>query len=148
MKIAFFLDVPKGLDGAGNLLLQQAGIMAKTHEVIVVIPCDEQGIMNREYARRCKNKGLSYRSLHYKTSFSFRNVDYLHAVLSSENIKVFVVKERIDFLHSIQTNPAVEMVSRELEIPHLMNVYQMWDEEFVLAYVDIFAKYHLCDSVL
>ncbi|MCI8314810.1 MAG: glycosyltransferase [Lachnospiraceae bacterium] len=148
MKIAFFLDVPEGLGGAGNLLLQQAGIMAKIHEVIVVIPRDEKGIINQEYARRCKTMGLSYEGLIYKTSFSFRDVDYLHAVLSSKNIKAFVVQKKIEFLHSVQINPAVEMVSRELGIPHLMNVYQMRDEEFVLAYVDIFAKYHLCDSVL
>lgn len=148
MKIAYFLDIPCGLGGAGNLLLQQAGIMAKNHNVIVVIPCDEQGNVNIEYAGRCEKSGLVYRTLYYETSFNFYDIDYLQAVLISKIIRKFVIQEKIDFLHSVQINLAVEMVSRELKIPHLMNIYQLREEEFRLVYLDIFAKYHLCDSEL
>ncbi len=129
-------------------MLQQAGLMRKFYDVIVVIPCDEKGNVNLEYVRRCEKSGLVYRTLHYSTASSFYNVDYLNAIASRREIKEFVLQEEIDFLHSVQLNPAVEMVSRELCIPHLMNIYQMRDEEFELAYVDIFAKYHLCDSKL
>lgn len=148
MKTAFFLDIPYGLGGAGNLLLQQAGVMAKIHDVIVVIPCDDHGNVNTEYAERCEKSGLVYRALYYETSFNFYDVDYLQAILSSKIIREFVIQEKIEFLHSVQINPAVEIVSRELKIPHLMNIYQLREEEFRLAYLDIFAKYHLCDSHL
>ena len=38
MKIAFFLDAPRGFGGAASLLLRQAKLMSELYEVIVVIP--------------------------------------------------------------------------------------------------------------
>lgn len=148
MKIAYFLDIPIGLGGAGNLLIQQAELMARLYEVIVVIPCDKNGIGNQEYISRCGKKGLTYKILYYETFFNFYNIDYLNAKECSKNIRDFVICEKVNFLHSVQLNISVEMVSRELNIPHLMDIYQLRKEEYTLAYIDIYPHYHLCDSEL
>ena len=42
MKVAYFLDIPIGLGGAGNLLLQQAVLMSELYDVIIVIPEDQE----------------------------------------------------------------------------------------------------------
>lgn len=148
MRIAYFLDIANGLGGAGNLLLQQARLMSQIYDVIVVIPCDENGNGNQEYIRRCRDKGLKYRLLHYKTSYNFYYIDYLHAVESQNTIKCFAIEEKIDFFHSVQLNIAAEMVARELKLPHLMNIYSLRKEEFALSGSDIYPHYHLCDSQL
>lgn len=148
MKIAYFLDISSGLGGAGDLLLKQAVLMSQLYEVIVVIPCNEKGIMNEEYAKRCISKGLEFHALFYPTSFNFYNVDLINSLNCLQHIKDFALKEKISFFHSVQINIAVEIVSRCLNIPHLMNVYQLKKEEFRLARGDIFPKFHLCDSEL
>lgn len=145
-RIAFFLDIPKGLGGAGNLLLQQAKLMSKNLDVVVVVPCDEEGMANDEYIRRCEISHITYKMLKYDTAFNFYDVDFLSALESKEAIRDFVIEEKITFLHSVQLNIAVEMVARELHIPHLMNIYQLQPDEFKLMYGDIYPQYHLCDS--
>lgn len=146
MKIAYFLDIAEGLGGAGNILLEQARIMSELHEVVVVIPCNKNGIINQEYKARCERAQLKYIGMYYVTAFLLQNIDIIEALDAIENIKNFAVKEKIGFFHSVQLNIAVELVSRELAIPHLMNVYQIPEEEFKLQYADIFPKYHSCDS--
>lgn len=148
MKIAFFLDMAKELGGAGNLLLQQAVLMSEIHDVIVVIPTDENGVPNQEYAERCRANQVPYIGLYYRTAFNFRNIDLYGAIESADAVEEFTKRERIDFFHSVQLNAAVEYVSRKQGIPHLMNIYQLSEEEFSLCPGDIYAHYHLCDSQL
>ena len=148
MKIAFFLDTPYGLGGAGNLLLQQAGLMSKLHDIVVVVPCGENGGGNEEYIKRCKKKGLPYQVLYYKVSTDFYCIDYIQAMECKKSIIDFAVRENITFFHSVQLNIAVEMAARERKIPHVMDIYQLKEEEFALAYADIYPHYHLCDSEL
>ena len=146
MKIAYFLDIAQGLGGAGNLLLQQAKLMSDLYEVIVIVPCDSQGKENEEYARRCERYGLEYRPLEYTTAFDFCSIDMLGAVKSVKAIEELVKKERISFFHSVQLNIAAEYVARKLHIPHIMDIYQLEEEEFVCCQGDIYPHYHLCDS--
>ncbi len=148
MKIAYFLDTPYGLGGAGNLLIKQAKLMAELHEVLVVIPRGHDGRINEEYAARCERSGLKYIGAYYKTSYNFYSVDLLDAVEREKEIISLIQSEEITFLHSVQINVAVELAARELRLPHLMNIYQLKDSEFNIAYGDLFAKYHLCDSKL
>lgn len=148
MKIAYFLDIASGIGGAGNVLLNQAYIMSKFHDVIVVIPCSEKGEINSEYERRCRQAALSYKGIYYNTAFYLQYIDLITARQVQEEIKKFVLREKIKFLHSVQLNIAVELVSRELGIPHLMNAYSLRKEEFVLDCKDILPKYHSCDSFL
>lgn len=146
MKIAYFLDISKGLGGAGNLLLEQARLMADLYKAVVVIPMDADGIMNEEYEKRCKKYKLPYRGLKYRTAFNFKDINYTESMRSAVEIEEFARKEGIAFFHSVQLNLAVEYVSRKLRIPHLMNIYQLQEQEFKICPADIYAKYHLCDS--
>lgn len=148
MKIAYFLDTPKGLGGAGNLLLQQAVIMSEIYDVIVVVPADEEDSYNYEYARRCEQYSLPYVCLKYNTACNFSLIDYTGAMNSLNNIEEFVKREKITFFHSTQLNIAVEYVSRKLKIPHLMDIYQLQKDEFRICPGDIYSHYHLCDSFL
>jgi len=148
MNIAFFLDIPAGLGGAGNLLLQHAVLMLGLHNPIVVIPIGADGHYNTEYAKRCDRYRVPYICLAYKTSFTFSYVDFIAAMDSAADIEKFAVERKIDFFHSVQLNLAVEYVSRKLGIPHLMDIYQIGREEFSLCPGDIYPHYHLCDSLL
>lgn len=146
MKIAYFLDGPYGLGGAGNLLLQQASLMSELYSVLVVIPSNIEGEYCEEYAKRCEQLGLPYCSLKYSTAYNFCNIDFLGAMNSVGFIEKLVRKEKITFFHSVQLNLAVEYVARKLKIPHVMDIYQLREEEFKCCLGDIYPHYHLCDS--
>ena len=75
MKIAYFLDIPKGLGGAGNVLLEQAKLMSAVYEVLVIIPCNADGEINPEYERRCKKAHIRYRGMAYSTAYMIQNID-------------------------------------------------------------------------
>lgn len=148
MKIAYFLDVPKGLGGAGNVLLQQAVLMSELHDVIVVIPADVKGNYNYEYARRCEQYNMSYVPIEYSTAYRFSSIDMIKALNDAVFIEKFAKKEKINFFHTVQLNLAVEYVSRKLKIPHLMDIYQLEEHEFRICPGNIYPKYHLCDSIM
>lgn len=148
MKIAYFLDTSVGLGGAGNVLLEQARLMSRIHDVVVIIPCDRAGQINPEYMRRCKLARIRYTGIAYSTAHELQYIDLIYAWEIMDEIKRMALREKVDFFHSVQLNPAVEFVSRDLGIPHLMNVYQVRQEEFMFARMDIFPQYHSCDSHL
>lgn len=154
MKIAYFLDEyfwdgeARGIGGAGNVLLEQAKIISRIHEVVVVLPQNERGEINPEYLSRCKKAGLRCLYATYRTANSIQDIAIIEAGEHIEEIKEIALHEKIDFFHSAQLNISVELASRELGIPHLMNIYQLCNEEFVLNCMDIFPRYHSCDSWL
>lgn len=147
-KIAFFLDTANGLGGAGNLLLKQAVLMSEEYCVIVVIPTDADGNPNAEYAKRCDKQGIKYRGIRYNISINFSDIDITRAMENVSAIEKFAREESIDFFHSVQLNLAVEYVSRKMQIPHLMNIYQIEEQELDICRQNIFPAYHLCDSNL
>lgn len=146
MKIAYFLDDTQVIGGTATLLLQQAALMSEIHDVIVVIPINQEKKYNQEYVRRCEKYKFSYCTIPYSTTSNFTNIDFLNIMECVECIEEFVHREKITFLHSVQLNIAVEYVARKLEIPHLMNIYQLRKEEFECCPGNICAHYHLCDS--
>lgn len=148
MKIAYFLDVPVGLGGAGNVLLEQASIMSQSHDVIVVIPCKKDGTINTEYQKRCEKAGLKNVGMYYRTAYTIQNIDMITVWNTMSVIQKFLLHEKIELVHSVQLNIAVELAARECGIPHLMNIYQLRKEEFAVQYMDIFPQYHSCDSML
>lgn len=148
MKIAFFLDTAHGVGGAGNVLLRQAMLMKNENEVIIVIPCDKDGVVNKEYKRRCIKANMKYVSMFYKISTTVQYIDILDAWRTSEMVEKFAIKEKITLFHSVQLNIGVEIASRKLGIPHLMNIYQLTEEELSIRCFDIFPRYHSCDSEL
>lgn len=148
VNIAYFLDISRGIGGAGNLLIQQAKLMSAYHKILMVVPCDTDGIPNPEYEKRCRKLGIRTEALDFPTSYNFYNVDLLRSLECTEKIREMAVRYKIDFFHTVQLNVAVELVARELGVPHLMNIYQLKEAEFKLCQGDIFAQYHLCDSKL
>lgn len=146
MKIAYFLDSTDVLGGAGNVLLEQAKIMSSLHDVIIIIPYNDKKELNREYLRRCQKAHIRYVGLVYTTAYNIQYIDYIKAVVASNEIKKFALQEQIEFFHSVQLNIGVELAARELKIPHLMNIYSLRKEEFVLKCMNIFPQYHSCDS--
>ena len=148
MKIAYFLDVPKGLGGAGNLLLQRAYLMSECNDVVVVLPSDQDGCSSEEYAVRCTKYNMRYICIEYSTAYSFTILDFMGAMESAAAIEKFAMEEKIDLFHSVQLNIAVEYVSRKLKIPHLMDIYSIHEGEFKICKDNIYPKYHLCDSLI
>lgn len=148
MKIAYFLDATSVIGGAGNVLLEQAKIMSSLHEIVIVIPLDRWGKMNPEYMHRCKKADIRYVGLVYTTTFCIQYIDIVKAWKDVEKIEEWARKEKIEFMHSCQLNISVELAARRIKIPHLMNIYQLRKEEFVFNKMDIFPKYHSCDSML
>jgi glycosyltransferase involved in cell wall biosynthesis len=57
-----------------------------------------------------------------------------------------IEEEHIEFLHTTQINGAAELAARKMKIPHLMNIYQLTEEEFAFKQTDFYPRYHLCDS--
>lgn len=150
MKIAYFLDDNKALGGAGNLLLQQAALMSRIHDVIIVISADDNGY-SEEYVQRCKQLQLKYILMAYHTGYNFYMVminNYHKMIDNARKMEDLVRNENINFLHSVQLNCSVEYVARKLHIPHLMNIYQLREDEFRIYPGDIFSNHHLCDSEL
>lgn len=148
MKIAYFVDDAPVIGGSGNVLLEQARIMSNIHEVVVVIPLNEKGEMNPEYPLRCRRANLRYVALKYATTFCIQFIDIVKAYKDAEDIEKWAFQEHVDFFHSSQLNISVEYVARRMNVPHLMNIYQLREEEFALKYMDIFPRYHSCDSLL
>ena len=93
MKIAYFLDTTHGVGGAGNVLLRQAMLMKNENEVIIVIPCDKDGVVNKEYKRRCIKANMKYVSMFYKISTTVQYIDILDAWRTSEMVEKFAIKE-------------------------------------------------------
>lgn len=148
MKIIYFLDVAKGLGGAGNALIEQASIMNNMHDVTIVIPCDKEGNINQEYKARCVYRNLKYTGCYFKTAWRFQDID-LRCVFDTVNeIYDFISAENYELIHSVQLNVAVEIVARHLKIPHIMNIYSLRKGEFRANNLNIFPKYQSCDSEL
>lgn len=145
MKIAYFLDI--GFGGAGNLAIKRAALMSDVHDVTIVIPVDAEGNYNHECAVRCDQKRIPYTCIRYCTATDF-NYDFTEHLQYAGQIETFAIQERIDFFHSVQLNVAAELISRKLKIPHVMDIYQLREEEFILCPGKLYPHYHLCDSQL
>lgn len=148
MNIAYFLDIPVGLGGAGNLLLNQAAVMQKIHNVVVAIPVNYEGNENPEYALRCDKAGLRHVGLDYRTAYRIPDIDILRVQRDYHTIFSFLQLEQINFVHSVQLNVTVEMASRTLGIPNLMNIYQIDEDEFNLPCQWMLPHYQSSDSEL
>lgn len=148
MKIAYFLDFPHCVGGSNKVLLTQAYIMNKKgHKAIVVIPDDENGHA-LEYDTICKGYELNTITAKFLITTCMESIDILSAFQHYNDILELLKREKVDLIHSTQINITVEMVARELNIPHLMNIYQTDLESFNIKWMDIYPHYHSADSEL
>lgn len=147
LNIAYFLSERTDyLGGADHTLFKQALLMDSCHNVTVVLPCDLNGKFNRKFLRLCEKYGLSYEVLPYDRSYCLRTINLVEYNNEIASMEQFVLKKKIDILHSVQINPTVEYISRKYGIPHVMNIYSLQDWEWGIPAADIFPQYVSSDS--
>lgn len=147
-KIVYFLDNYDSFGGAANTLLQQAVLMKQTGKAVcVAVSKYEIRAVCREYLRMCEKEEIPVYELGFSVTNQPEGVDLLSVLESCERIKYFLEKQNPELVHSVQLNPAVELACRELRVPHVMGIFQALPEFFVFPYPDIFAHFHICDSL-
>jgi len=145
--ILYFMDYGKAFGGAANTLLQQAILMKKAGHRTVLFFSDYFGQgFHEEYEEIVQRLEIEYEWITYQITSQPEDVDLICMDQKYESIRDKINSYHPDFLHSVQINPCVELVSRELKIPHIMNIYPLIPEFFSIEYLDIFPKYHICDS--
>lgn len=148
-KILYFADFPSIVGGSNKVLLTQAYIMQQRGcEVFVVIPNDANNFHAPEYDQICKSYGLNAGTAHFPIATCMEGIDILEVMETYDGIKKMISDYKPDLIHSTQLNIAVELVARELKIPHLMNIYQTDRQEFLINWLNVYPKYHSADSEL
>ena len=75
-------------------------------------------------------------------------IDIIESIKDCDAVADIIESFQPDIIHSTQLNPAVELVSRKLRIPHLMNIYQADHHSFRMKWIDVYPQYHSADSLL
>lgn len=147
IKIAFFLDYTgKYFGGATNTILNQAILMNKLYNIIVVIPKNQDGIYSDISLERCKQNDMKYVLLEFTSFCRLRDLDYMKSEEEVQGIEDFLQKNNITLIHYAQLSIAVEMAARRLNIPTVMNVYSIEEWELKLPVKDIYAQFVTSDS--
>lgn len=145
--ILYFLDYGKSFGGAVNTLIQQAILMKQEGHHVVVFFSDYLGEDLQDECREiCLNAGLEYEHITYHISVQIEDIDIISIDRCYEKLKDKIISYKPDILHSVQLNPCVELVGRELGILHIMNIYPLMPDFFSIEYMNIFPHYHICDS--
>lgn len=147
-KIIYFMDFPFCIGGSNKILLTQAYIMKqKGFQVKVVIPNDGTGQYTQEYDRICDDYALEKMSAHYSISVCLEEIDIMTALDEYKTIIKILDEYKPELIHSTQLNIAVEIAARELNIPHLMNIYQADEQAFNMNWMRVYPQYHSVDSI-
>lgn len=145
--IVYFLDYATGFGGAANTLLQQAILMKNAGHRIMIFISDYYGKdINNKLGVIGTDQGISFVSATYQVASQPEDIDIICLCENYENVKGIIRKLEPDIIHSVQLNPMAELISRELGIPHIMNIYPLHPDFFSVDYMDIFPHYHICDS--
>ncbi len=148
-KILYFADFPSVVGGSNKVLLTQAHIMQqKGYEVLVVIPNDANNFHVPEYDQICRSYGLSAVMAKFSIATCMEGINILEVMESYASIKKIISDYKPDLIHSTQLNITVELAARELQIPHLMNIYQIDKQEFLIDWLNVYPQYHSADSEL
>lgn len=149
MKILYFLDFPYNIGGSNKVLIIQAHIMQqKGCEVLVVVPDDENGCHSEAYGVLLRQYNLNYISAQYTIATHMFEINILDVIRRFDSIAEIIKGFSPDIIHSTQINVVVELVSRSLHIPHLMNVYPVAKDSFDFDWLDVYPHYHSADSLL
>lgn len=148
-RILYFMDFPCSFGGAGKILLTQAHIMQQRgYQVRVVLPNDLNGKHVQEFDQLCKEYDLKVITARYPIATCMEQIDIIEVMNGCGVIKHIIEDFKPDLLHSAQLNITVELAAREVEIPHLMNVYQTDMQMFHVDWMDVYPQYHSTDSIL
>ena len=140
--VMYFLDYGQFFGGAANTLLNQAILMKKAGLKITVVISDYLSKdLEKGYLHVCENSKVKWMQLTYPICSHTEDIDIISVLQNYESVKTSVAELKPDILHSVQINPIVELISRELNIPHVMNIYQLLPEFFSINYIDIFPHF-------
>ncbi len=146
--LVYFMDYGKGFGGAYTTLLHQIVLMKKLGHRVVVFYSDYYGKeMSNEYQEICQQFGIQYEWATYQISSHPEDIDIACIDENYESFRDKVAEYNPNMLHSVQLNPCVELIGRALNIPHIMNIYQLMPDFFSIRYLNIFPHYHICDSL-
>ncbi len=145
--IIYFLDYGNYFGGAANTVLQQAILMKQNGHRVIIFFSDYLGRKIEEGYKEifCK-LDLEWEWATYQLSSQPEDIDIVCVNRNYEKLKNKIAEFSPDILQSVQINVSVELASRELKIPHIMNIYQLIPDFFSINYINIFAHYHFCDS--
>lgn len=144
-RIMFFLDECIALGGATHTLLRQA-ILAKKAGYEIYVCRASANELGKPFKILFDKYDISIKTLPYKIFSHTEEVDIEGLINGYDEVKQYIQKIHPVLLHSVQVNVVVEMVSRELKIPHIMNVYQALSAFFNISYMNVYPHYHICDS--
>lgn len=135
------------LGGGARTLLRQAVLMKRAGYEITVAACmyGSREVCG-DYLNICAEEGIKLIAQNAFVSNQTEDIDIFAIINDYEGMRKLVEREKPDILHSVQLNITVELVSREMKMPHIMNIYQAPSSFFSLPYADVFPKYHICDS--
>lgn len=146
--VLYFFDYGISFGGAVNTLLQQMLLMKERgYAVYGFISCYLEKPPSEDYLCIFRDSGIELESINYPICSHTEDIDIVRVLECYEKVKQVIQKYEPVLLHSVQINPTVELVSRELKIPHIMDVYQANPEFFAIPYINLFPQYHICDSL-
>lgn len=147
MKILYFLDYGREYGGAANTLIQQAAILnASGHDVTAYVSDYLGNEIWDEYRERIDEADLVVKRLCFFLTSEPEDIDVVNIDEQYDEIKEEIESQQPDIVHSVQLNPLVELVCRDLKIPHIMSIYVLSDDFFHVRYLDIFPHYLISDS--
>lgn len=145
--ILYFFDYGVSFGGAVNTLMQQMLLIKNAgYCVHGFVSGYSEYVFSDEYQKIFEKKGIVLEHLNYTICSHTEDIDIIGVLECYEEVKKAILKYEPILIHSVQINPTVELVSRELGIPHIMDIYQADPDFFAIPYTNIFPQYHICDS--
>ncbi len=148
MRILYFLAHPNDIGGAAMVLIKHAYIAQNLkHSVKLILQQNANGNYINEYDEILSDYGIEYASARFTVVTQMEDIDLAHAIKDYDEIKAIILQYRPDIIHSIQLNTTVEMVSRELDIPHIMSIYPVATSTFNICWANYYPHYQCGDSL-
>ena len=113
--ILYFLDYGERLGGAANTLLQQASLMKRAGNKIMVFVSDLFGRHTaKEYVEIYARNDIEITYTTYRFSSQPEDIDIICIDENYEQLKEIIEEAKPDLLHSVQINPLVELFGKFL----------------------------------
>lgn len=145
-KILYFFDYGNSFGGAANTLLQQLLVVKEAGYAVKAYVSNYYGNISEAYSKVFDNYQIKLNEVKYCCCSHTEDIDIIEVLSCYEDVCKVIREEKPDLVHSVQINSTVELVCRELKIPHIMDIYQSINAFFAINYTNIFPRYHICDS--
>lgn len=149
MRILYFIANAYTIGGAAKVIATQAQMMNACGHVVMVVLQDEGE--NRHPSiilkKMLESQEIEVAEAYFSVATCLEEVDVLKSIGSTREIMNIMNAFMPDLVHSSQINLAAEFASRELNIPHLMNVYPVDEASLYIDWMNFYPTYHSCDSL-